>query len=524
MVSFSFARKAPVRERHPDIVIGRPPEIKRQKPPEEKKPLYKRILAYPLRHKRQSALLGGALAALAYGGYDFVTTSPRTVDAYGQKWERRTENIKGIAPWFRDGSVQDTQKPITITLDDGKPDSNQDATVNQTLNGEQILLKERSSLPSYAHNEFDALVDEAKVDDPNTRENESVVTPAEKDAILAVSRDPLFLTVAQYDDATKTWKLANYRSGLKEITGRSYSDYLRGDLGKLSIALNAKVLIEDMYDDEQDIREMNGSYIFGLHRDGKMLLPPSLDNATLTRLYPDEAKRRAMLMNLWFVQDSRPGSATGYQAKRQNLQNLQATYDAVMRAYNDPSFNVVGPRDKMSEHEWARLYAKQWLSDREHNGWANTVTAFRDIDRILSSDSEFGRRWDMIKFIMGYARSSNISGWSINLYHGDEGHMIDTLPITYKAFGIPVTHAMSAPSDGLNLKEFTVGGIPQDMIDELNLKLGHYGFVDLGDHSISLFSLREPMKLDGAKRLVYNSPITRFLYTNGLSDGVIWKD
>ncbi len=80
------------------------------------RPLYQKILdvaLYPLRHKRKAALIGTAAAVLTAGfGADYLATSPRTIESYRAKWEKRAENIKGIAPWFNGNAPVDGQPTL----------------------------------------------------------------------------------------------------------------------------------------------------------------------------------------------------------------------------------------------------------------------------------------------------------------------------------------------------------------------------------------------------------------------------
>ncbi len=411
-------------------------------------------------------------------------------------------------------SPQDTRPAPTATVNLDK----------STPTFEQNLLIERSSLPEYARDEFDSLFAEVQADNPNTPEDERVITDEEVGKVRAVVNDKDFLVVAKYDTLTAGWKLENYRSGYAELRDRSYSPWLMVNLPNLTLALNGKVLVEDMYNDEPDIREMNGSYVFKLHQEGRMLLPPSLDNETLETLYLDGAKRRAMLMNLFFNQDwnfSRALAAkigatsvpvAGYEAKKANLEALPKIYEAIMRAYNDPSFNVVCTylNECKSEHGWAQGSWNGWLLDRSNNNWSHTVAAFREIDKTISSDPEIGQRWAMARFIHGYAMQSHRPHWSFNLATmtndgdtWDEGPMISMLPITYKAFGVPVTHAYSAPSDGLGVIEFVIEGVSYTPLERLKTTFKEYDLVQLGNYGVGLYLPKRAMQEDGAKELLY---------------------
>jgi hypothetical protein len=245
---------------------------------------------------------------------------------------------------------------------------------------------------------------------------------------LAVLNDELYPVVAGNDELVYAFDLQNFKSLLEELKNRPYSDYLTVNLDNMGMFINSKIRTEDRYEYEQDIRQMNGTYLFGQYEKGNLLL--KLDDESLGMLYPDRDKRDAMLEGIWFVPNwsyspelaeklgSESNHTVGYEAQKFNLEILQNIYDAVMYAKENPEFNVCGYNVKNSEHDWAIMDWNGWLRDRAHNSWANTVNAFRDIDDIISSDSGFGETWDMIKFIFGYARSSGLPSWSIDLYFG----------------------------------------------------------------------------------------------------------
>lgn len=343
------------------------------------------------------------------------------------------------------------------------------------------------------------------------------VTQEKIDGITSIIEDNLFLTVSKNEHLTDKFGLQNFNSLFEELRGRTYSEYLMNNLDSLSQMVNSKVRTEDKYDYKTDIRQMNGTYIFDKYQEGKLLL--SLDDASLDKLYPDKEKKDAMLMNLWFVPDwnysEDLGRRIGYEAQKANLGMLQGIYDAVTKAHENPDFNPIEPhRIRLTEHEWTTRMWNDWLNDRANNNWTNTVAAFREIDDIISSDNEFKEKWDMMKFIFGYARSSGLPGWSIDLYYGHEGKMIGMLPVTYKAFGVPITHANSAPSDGLAVTEFVVDGIPHHIMEDVRNDLKKHEIVDFGNYGVSLYSSKKPMIDDGAKRLTYDSrPEGREMWT-----------
>jgi hypothetical protein len=84
--------------------------------------------------------------------------------------------------------------------------------------------------------------------------------------------------------------------------------------------------------------------------------------------------------------------------------------------------------------------------------------------------------------------------------------MISNLPVVYKAFGVPVAHANSTPSDGLKVQEFVVGGIPSNIMDEIRTDLSKYEIVYFGNYGVSLYSPKNPMIEDGAKELLSYLP------------------
>lgn len=228
-----------------------------------------------------------------------------------------------------------------------------------------------------------------------------------------------------------------------------------------------------------------------------------IDKNTLEKLLNDALKESIVI---------------GIDAMKKFVEQLPSEYEEIVKLYPD------GKVGRWNEDP--RNFYYGWLGDRQGHGLDNTVYQFvgikrGEVDTLLeyielaknrNAIDQFltksWKHWDLVKFIYGY-ESYKAQDW------GGEWEMYGFgLPIAFRAFGIPHNQGIGASATSGNFGgynsyghvEFTIYGVPQDVIDKL-LDRKDLGRIAIGyGNGISLMSCIDGVEKDSGYEIFQWSP------------------
>ncbi len=270
---------------------------------------------------------------------------------------------------------------------------------------------------------------------------------------------------------------------------------------------------------------------------------PWYNSNELTQLYPDEETRRQALFLLFFLPAatynvSKQKIETGLQGAKTSIEQAAYYYDVISQLYPDGTVShyVLGDKSpryyfyswlvdrgsytQSGENQIPRLqntvqqfvgmdwYTLWQLIDYEHANEPDPtpyIMEYNGIDQYLHKHANYGKHWDLAKFIMGYGR------W---LDTGIEEHGINYfIPDLFRYFGYPVAHTNIDPNPPGTANREWVITMPNYIIDELKANFGQENLMFGFANTFGLYDCKAGLLQDGVTTAYMMIPFTdKFIY------------
>ena len=263
-----------------------------------------------------------------------------------------------------------------------------------------------------------------------------------------------------------------------------------------------------------------------------------LDSAKLRAEIPDRTNRTVALMYLAhiprdFHSVSTNESATGIPGMQLFVDSLGPKYAELKNGF----FNEATKKASMDDyHYWLTdRYAKDWGYDSNGN-WVikgnrleNTVRQYVGVgfDEKISNDADdfyklcedssrnglnqllnknWGKPWDMIKFIKGYDTHTV----------GEVDSYRYSMPLSFKAMGVPYGRFLALPYiSGTSLDEWAVS-VPTSVLNAVKAGMGNQKIVSGYGNMVSLYSCVDGAQKDGITMITQST-------STGKGDPILWK-
>jgi hypothetical protein len=254
-----------------------------------------------------------------------------------------------------------------------------------------------------------------------------------------------------------------------------------------------------------------------------------LDSAKLKAEIPDRTNRTIALMYLAAI----PGSTT---------ENMKKFVDGLGPKYEELKNGFLSEEKTESKwdwntNSWIKVTKRQaaiddyhyWIADRHNNGLNNTIKQYIGLSQDESlghTDEEFdkqcedasrygfnqelnknwGKPWDMIKFIKGYDTHTV----------GEVDSYRYSMPLSFKSMGVPYGRFLALPYiSGTSLDEWAVS-VPTSVLNAVKADMGNQKIVSGYGNMVSLYSCVDGAQKDGI------TMITQSMST-GKGDPILWK-
>jgi hypothetical protein len=176
----------------------------------------------------------------------------------------------------------------------------------------------------------------------------------------------------------------------------------------------------------------------------------------------------------------------GYPGTELFVEQLPEEYERIKQAMID--YPTSTPDGSAGDQNNPRWWWWQWLNDQKNDDLVYTVEQFRNIDGILSENSN---KWNLIKFIYSYER------YRVADYLGEPPMYRFGLPLGFKSFGVPSSETSYEPRKaGAGSSEWAVS-IPDSAINALRYKMPNDRVVIGHGNMLSLYSAIDGAEEDG---------------------------
>ena len=250
---------------------------------------------------------------------------------------------------------------------------------------------------------------------------------------------------------------------------------------------------------------------------------PWYNSNELSQLYPDEETRRQALFLLFFLPAatynvSKQKIETGLQGAKTSIEQAAYYCDIISQLYpdgtvgqwnDDPrwfyyswlvdrgSYTNDIPRLRETVKQFVGMYAEELhnIITQHPQDFLQYILQYNGIDQYLHKHANYGKHWDLAKFIMGYGR------W---LDTGIEEHGINFfIPDLFRYFGYPTAHTYIYPSPpGTGTYEWAIS-LPQYIVDELNANFGQDNLVFGHGNTFGLFNCKAGLVQDGVNEIAF---------------------
>ncbi len=265
---------------------------------------------------------------------------------------------------------------------------------------------------------------------------------------------------------------------------------------------------------------------------------PWYNSNELSQLYPDETTRRQALFLLFFLPAAtynvnKQKIETGIQGAKTSIEQASYYYDIISQLYPDgkvsgplPGLPDVNPKwyyyawivDRTANYtdpprlvetgkQFTDMYANELLTILQNHmdDFQDTILQYNGIDQYLHKHANYGKHWDLAKFIMGYGR------W---LDTGIEEHGINYfIPDLFRYFGYPVAHTNIDPNPPGTANREWVITMPNYIIDELKANFGQENLMFGFANTFGLYDCKAGLLQDGVTTAYMMIPFTdKYIY------------
>ncbi len=264
---------------------------------------------------------------------------------------------------------------------------------------------------------------------------------------------------------------------------------------------------------------------------------PWYNSNELSQLYPDEETRRQALFLLFILPSAtynvnKQKIETGLQGAKTSIEQAAYYYDVISQLYpdgtvgqwnDDPrwfyyswlvdrgSYTNDIPRLRETVRQFVGMYAEELHSiiTQHPQDFLQYILQYNGIDQYLHKHANYGKHWDLAKFIMGYGRW--VESTTPGMY--EEYGINFLIPDLFRYFGYPVAHTNIDPNPPGTANREWVIAMPNYIIDELKANFGQENLMFGFANTFGLYDCKAGLIQDGVTTAYMMIPFTdKYIY------------